>query len=509
MLLGKGIMFRKVLIANRGEIAVRIIRACRDLGIIPVAVYSEPDRTSLHVRLADEAYLLGPAPSLESYLLIEKVIESAKRAQADAIHPGYGFLAENPQFAAACAQAGIPMIGPSAESMRLMGNKTSARTMLHQHGIPLVPGTYTPLTSFEEAVGEARILGYPVMIKASAGGGGKGMRIVTDESHMKADFEAAGSEALNAFGDPSLYLEKRLTYPRHIEIQILADRYGNVVHLGERECSIQRRHQKILEESPSPFVDEELRGKMGEVAVRIARLARYENAGTVEFLVDSNRNFYFLEVNARLQVEHPVTEAVTGVDLVIEQFRIAAGEKLSLRQEQILIRGWAMECRICAEDPGRGMIPSPGVIRTLQEPQGPGVRLDSGIYPGWEVSAHYDPLLSKLITFGSDRAHAIARMKRAIREYRISGIQTNVPFFAELLSNRDFAAGHIHTGFIEEMQRHAELSGGHSLPLFRAHAVAAALAYADKTDISPPENPATGSAWKLSGRPGVSRAPRR
>ena len=503
-------MFRKALIANRGEIAVRIIRACRDLGIVPIAAYSEADRASLHVQLADEAYLLGPAPSLESYLAIEKVIDAAKRSQADAIHPGYGFLSEDPKFAAACAGAGITMIGPSAESMRMMGSKTSARSLLHRQGIPLVPGTYAALTSVEDAIREARALGYPVMIKASAGGGGKGMRFVAGEPHMAESFVAAGSEALRAFGDSSLYLEKYMVHPRHIEIQILADRHGNVIHLGERECSIQRRHQKFLEESPSPVMDEELRCKMGEAAIRIARAAHYENAGTIEFLVDNGRNFFFLEMNTRLQVEHGITEAVTGVDIVCEQFRIAAGEKLSLQQEQVQMRGWAMECRVCAEDPDRGMLPSAGVIHRLQEPQGPGMRLDSGIYQGWEVSIHYDPLLSKLITFGADRAQTIARMKRAIQEYRIAGIKTNLSFLLEILSDHEFAAGHTHTGFIDALQSQAAKAKKHAPAAFQTHALAAALAYAETSEASParqkvdPENP-----WKLSGRPGFLTLPRR
>jgi acetyl-CoA carboxylase, biotin carboxylase subunit len=502
-------MFRKVLIANRGEIAVRIIRACRDLGISPVAVYSEPDRVSLHVRLADEAYLLGPAPSLESYLVIEKVMEAAKRSKADAIHTGYGFLSENPEFAAACAEAGITLVGPSAESMRMMGGKTSARSLLHHQGVPLVPGTFRPLASVDEARKEARTLGYPVMIKASAGGGGKGMRFVTSESYMESDFEAASSEALRSFGDPSIYLEKYMVRPRHIEVQILADSHGNVIHLGERECSLQRRYQKVLEESPSPVVDEKLRRKMGETAVRIARAARYENAGTIEFLVDADRNFYFLEMNTRLQVEHGVTELVTGTDIVCEQFRIAAGEKLSIRQEQVQIRGWAMECRVCAEDPD-SHFPSSGVIRKLQDPQGPGVRLDSGVYPGWDVSIHYDPLLSKLMTFGTDRAQTIARMKRAIQEYSITGIKTNLPFLLEILSNSDFAAGQIHTGFLEEMQLHKTKSREQTPSVFHSHALAAALAYADIAEAPEPrQGAASESSWKLSGRPGFPGSLRR
>jgi acetyl-CoA carboxylase biotin carboxylase subunit len=502
-------MFRKVLIANRGEIAVRIIRACRDLGIIPIAVYSEPDRTSLHVRLADEAYYLGPAPSLESYLVIEKVIEAAERSKADAIPPGYGFLSENPGFAAACAEAGIPLVGPSAESMRMMGNKTSARSLLREQGIPLVPGTYRALTSVEDAMKEAGALGYPVMLKASAGGGGKGMRLVDNETHMASGFAAAGSEALRAFGDASVYLEKLMVCPHHIEIQILADRHGNVIHLGERECSLQRRHQKVIEESPSPIVDEKLRREMGEAAIRIARAAHYENAGTIEFLVDNDKNFYFLEMNTRLQVEHGITELVTGVDIVREQFRIAAGEKLSLHQEEMQMRGWAMECRVCAEDPDRHL-PSAGVIYRLQEPQGPGVRLDSGIYGGWEVSIHYDPLLAKLMTCGVDRAQTIARMKRAVQEYRITGIKTNLSFLSEILSDHEFEAGHIHTRFIEELQRRAPESREHEPSAFHTHAIAAALAYADTSEAPPlSRRPETASGWKLSGRPGFINTPHR
>ncbi len=503
-------MFRKVLIANRGEIAVRIIRACRDLGITSVAVYSEPDRVSLHVRLADEAYLLGPASPSESYLDIAKVIEAAERVNADAIHPGYGFLAENPRLAEACANAHITLIGPSAESMRMIGNKTSARALMRKHGIPLVPGTCRALASVEEAIEEARALGYPVMLKASAGGGGKGVRLVKKELRMRPDFEAAASEAIRYFGDSTLYLEKYMVRPRHIAIQLFADRHGNAIYLGERECSIQRRHQKLMEECPSPFLDDKLRREMGETAIRIARIAGYENAGTVEFLVDQDRNFYFLEMNARIQVEHPVTEAVTGLDTICEQFRIAAGDPLSLRQDQVQMRGWALECRVYAEDPEHMLSPSPGIIRRLQEPMGPGIRLDSGIYLGWEVSIHYDSLLAKLIACGSDRAQAIARMKRAIQEYRIVGIKTNLPLFTEILSDPRFVAGNIHAEFIEEMQGHDGKETEHSSSLFRSHALAAALAYADATE-GPPEQPKpdAASVWKLSGRPGLSTALRR
>jgi acetyl-CoA carboxylase biotin carboxylase subunit len=495
-------MFKKILIANRGEIAVRVIRACRDLGISPVAVYSEADRASRHVRLADEAYLLGPAASVESYLAIPKIIEVAKRARAEAIHPGYGFLSENPRFARACAEAGIPLVGPSAESMRLMGSKTGARKVLMQSGVPLVPGTFRALQSLEEAIIEARQIGYPVMIKASEGGGGKGMRLVPSEEQLPEAFAAAGSEAQNAFGDASVYLEKYISNPRHVEIQVCADRHGNAIYLGERECSLQRRHQKVIEECPSPALDEDLRRKMGEAALRVVRAAQYENAGTVEFLLDDERKFYFLEMNTRLQVEHPVTEMVTGIDLVELQFRIAAGEALHLRQEDIRLRGWALECRIYAEDPERNFFPSPGVIRELVEPQGPGVRVDSGVYRGWDVPIHYDPLLAKLVTHGESRAQAIARMRRAIGEYRISGIRTNLAFFHAVLADREFMAGRLSTHFIEEfLKRNPRLGVADDAP--EATSLAAALAYAAaSSNGSAAKGPNAGNAWKMAGRAG-------
>jgi acetyl-CoA carboxylase biotin carboxylase subunit len=498
-------MFRKVLIANRGEIAVRIIRACRELGISPVAVYSQADRASLHVRLADEAYLLGPAPSTESYLAGDKIIAAALRCGAEAVHPGYGFLSENPAFAASCAEHGLVFIGPGARSMKLMGSKTEARSLLRKADVPVVPGTYRALTSVEEALEEARRIGYPVMIKAAGGGGGKGMRLVESEAQMRAHFETAGSEARNAFGDPSLYLEKYISRPRHVEIQVLADRFGNAVHLGERECSIQRRHQKVIEECPSPLVDADLRRRMGEAAVRVVRAANYENAGTVEFLVDDERNFYFLEMNTRLQVEHPVTEAVTGIDIVREQFRIAAGEPLSVRQEDVHWRGWALECRIYAEDPERNFYPSPGVIRELVEPMGPGVRVDSGVYRGWEVPIHYDPLIAKLIAFGADRAQAIARMRRAIHEYRILGVKTNLQFFAEVLADPEFVAGRLSTGFIEEFFRRRAGAGREDGTRLDALVAAAVLAYTEKQERAAGGRGAgpSRSAWKLALRPGL------
>jgi acetyl-CoA carboxylase, biotin carboxylase subunit len=500
-------MFRKVLIANRGEIAVRIARACRDLGISPIAIYSEADRGALHVRMADEAYLVGAPPSSESYLVFENILKAAQRCGADAIHPGYGFLSENPRFAEACAAAGIPMIGPSADSIRLMGNKTQARSALLQQGVPIVPGTDRALDSPQEAIVEARAIGYPVMLKAAAGGGGKGMRLVETESRMAASFEAAASEALRAFSDPALYLEKFVARPRHVEIQVLADRYGNSIYLGERECSIQRRHQKVLEESPSPALDDDLRRRMGKAALKVVRAANYENAGTVEFLLDEDKNFYFLEMNTRLQVEHPVTEMVTGLDLVREQFRIAAGERLTLRQRDVRLRGWALECRIYAEDPDNKFFPSPGVIQRLLEPQGPWVRVDSGVYEGWEVPFHYDPLIAKLITFGADRPQAIERMKRAIGEYHIDGIKTNLRFFDRILSDPEFEAGRLSTHFIEEFMQRASNSTDQPAEVPDAAVVAAALAYRDRSSTPPSiVRPLRNNRWKMNSRPvgGVS-----
>ncbi len=498
-------MFTKVLIANRGEIAVRIIRACRDLGISPVAVYSEADRASQHVCLADEAYLLGAAPSAESYLAIPKILDVARRCRADAIHPGYGFLSENPRFATACADAGITMVGPSAGSMSLMGSKTGARTVLLTSGVPIVPGTNQALTSLDEAVAEARKIGFPVMLKAAAGGGGKGMRLVPDEARLRSDFEAAGSEAQNAFGDPSLYLEKHIVRPRHVEIQVLADKFGHAVWLGERECSVQRRHQKVMEECPSPVLDEDLRRRMGEAALRVIRASGYVNAGTVEFLLDDQKQFYFLEMNTRLQVEHPVTEMVTGFDLVEQQLRIAAGEPLTIRQEDVELRGWALECRIYAEDPEHNFFPSPGVIRELIEPQGPGVRVDSGVYRGWEVPIHYDPLLAKLVTWGANRKQAIERMRRAIGEYRILGIRSNLSFFAAVLSDPEFVAGRLSTDFIGEFMQRRQ-GAGQAAASTDAVTVAAAIAYAQTSGNGTAQSVLRReSAWKISGRAGNAK----
>ena len=444
-------MFKKILIANRGEIAVRVIRACREMGIQSIAVYSDVDRAGLHVRKADEAYHLGPAAASESYLNIEKIIGVAKRAGADAIHPGYGFLSENSRFARACAEAGIKFIGPTAAAMEMMGSKTRARQNMDKAGVPFVPGTSRGVESPEEAAGVAEKIGYPVMLKAAAGGGGKGMRLVHSFDQLRAALESAQSEAQRAFGDGEVYIEKAILNPRHIEMQVLADEDGNTVYLGERECSIQRRHQKVLEEAPSPIVDPEMRSRMGEVAVRVAQAAGYTNAGTIEFLVDQQKNFYFLEMNTRLQVEHPVTELTTGLDLVHLQIRIAAGEKLPFAQSDVKLRGHAIECRIYAEDPDNNFFPSPGKITLLLAPSGPGIRRDSGMYEGWTVPVDYDPLLAKLIGYGTDREQATSRLVRALNEYFVGGIKTNISLFRRILNDPNFAAGHLDTGYLDRL----------------------------------------------------------
>jgi len=443
--------FRKVLVANRGEIAVRIVRACRDLGLTPVAVFSAADRSALHVRLADEAHLLGDAPSRESYLRIDRVIDVARRAEVDAIHPGYGFLAENADFARAVVEAGFVFIGPRSETIALMGEKTSARREAVAAGVPVVPGTLEPLSDDAAIAREAAAIGYPVMLKAAAGGGGKGLRLVAGPEEILAATARARSEAMSAFGDDRVYVEKAILRPRHIEVQVLADEHGHAVHLFERECSIQRRHQKVVEESPSPFVTPKLRAHMGDLSVRLVKRAGFVNAGTLEFLVDQDGAPYFLEMNTRLQVEHPVTEMVTGVDIVALQIRIAQGEPLPFRQEDLIQRGHAIECRVYAEDPDHGFLPSPGRIAGFHSPGGPGIRDDSGVYAGYEVGVHYDPLLSKLVAHGDDRAHAIARMTRAVAEYRIVGLRTTLPLFARVLQDPGFLAGEFDTSFLESL----------------------------------------------------------
>src|ERR1700729_4266814 len=449
-------MFKKILIANRGEIAVRVIRACHEMGVAAVAVYSDVDRASLHVRKADEAYPIGAAAASESYLNLQKILDVAARSGADAIHPGYGFLSENAKFAQACGDAGVKFIGPTAAAMDAMGSKTRARQAMEKAGVPFVPGTSRGVESFQQAEQVAARIGYPVMLKAAAGGGGKGMRLVPAPAQLSSSLEAARSEAQSSFGDDEVYIEKAIVNPRHIERQVLADEHGNTVYLGERECSLQRRHQKVLEEAPSPIVDADMRRRMGEVAVRVARAANYTNAGTVEFLVDQQKNFYFLEMNTRLQVEHPVTELVTGLDLVHLQIRIAAGEKLPLRQEDVQIRGHAMECRIYAEDPDNNYFPSPGKITLLLSPSGPGIREDSGMYEGWNVPIDYDPLLAKLIGYGTDRDQAIARLTRALDEYFVGGIKTNISLFRRILRDADFRAAKLDTGFLDRMLKRTE-----------------------------------------------------
>jgi acetyl-CoA carboxylase biotin carboxylase subunit len=430
---------------------VRVIRACRELGIPSVAIYSDVDRASLHVRKADEAYHIGPAAAAESYLNITKILDVAKQSGADAIHPGYGFLSENAKFAQACGDAGVKFIGPTAASMEMMGSKTRARQQMEKAGVPFVPGTSRGLDSAEQAEQVAAKIGYPVMLKAAAGGGGKGMRLVQAPGELKSALQSAQSEAERAFGDREVYIEKAIINPRHIEMQVLADEHGNTVYLGERECSIQRRHQKVLEEAPSPIVDPDMRRRMGEVAVRVARAANYTNAGTVEFLVDREKNFYFLEMNTRLQVEHPVTELITGLDLVHLQIRIADGEKLPFTQEDVQIRGHAIECRIYAEDPDNNYFPSPGKITLLLSPSGPGIRRDSGMYEGWTVPVDYDPLLAKLIGYGTDRTQAISRLTRALHEYFVGGIKTNISLFRRILTDTDFQAGNVDTGYLDRL----------------------------------------------------------
>jgi acetyl-CoA carboxylase biotin carboxylase subunit len=505
-------MFQKVLIANRGEIAVRVMRACREMGIATVAVYSSVDRTSLHVRYADEAYAIGPAPSSESYLRIDRIIEVAQRSGADAIHPGYGFLAENPEFARACKDAGIVFIGPPVAAMELMGSKTASRRALIEAGLPVVPGAERNLESFEEVQRVAGEIGFPVMLKASAGGGGKGLRLVVSPGEIESAYRTARSEAQNAFNDPSVYIEKYIENPRHVEIQILGDQHGNLIHLGERECSLQRRHQKVMEECPSPLMSDDLRRRMGETAVRIGTLAGYSNAGTVEFLVEQNCNFYFLEMNTRLQVEHPITEVVVGIDLVKEQLRIAAGEPFRWRQEDIQMRGAAIECRIYAEDPANNFFPCPGTIRRLQAPRGPGVRSDSGIYEGWTVPIEYDPLLAKLVVWGTDRMEATARMRRALDEYEVFGIETTIPFFRRVLDHPDFVAGRIDTGFIDRALADGILSAdGPSPEVDRVALLAAVLdATRQPTNHATNSHPVRANAWKTAGRDALlNRWPRK
>jgi acetyl-CoA carboxylase biotin carboxylase subunit len=504
-------MIKKVLIANRGEIAVRVMRSCREMGIGTVAVYSEADRSSQHVRYADEAYFIGPSPSNESYLVIDKIIEVAKASKADAIHPGYGFLSEKAEFSERCKQEGIIFIGPSADAISTMGDKITARENMIAAKVRVVPGTKQAIRDDGEAEKIAAEVGLPVMIKASAGGGGKGMRLIKESKDLLSGIRAARSEALSAFGDDSVYIEKYIESPHHIEFQILADRHGNTIHLCERECSVQRRHQKVIEESPSPFMTPELRMKMGKAAVAAARAVNYEGAGTIEFLVDKDRNYYFLEMNTRLQVEHPITEWVVGIDLVREQIRIASGAKLSRKQSDISQTGHAIECRIYAEDPDNKFMPSPGTIIQITQPSGPGVRIDGYVYPGYSIPLYYDPMISKLITWAETREKAIQRMKRALREYRISGVKTSIKFLERVMDNKRFAGGIYDTHFIDENLDGLVAGPGDGRPREEDIAIIAAyMEYSDKLSqlktIKSYQNNGGASAWKQFGRrKGVTR----
>jgi acetyl-CoA carboxylase biotin carboxylase subunit len=500
----------RVLIANRGEIAVRVIRGCREEGIESVAVYSEADRNALHVRLADHAVCIGKPPAAESYLVAERILEAARATGADALHPGYGFLSENGDFADLCAQAGITFIGPPGSAIRAMGDKVEARRRMKAAGVPCAPGSEDAIEDPQEALAIAEAIGYPVMIKAAAGGGGKGIRIVASAAALRDAFERARSEAEKSFKSGAVYVEKFLARPRHVEIQVLADAHGNTVHLGERECSVQRRHQKVVEETPSCVVDPALRRAMGDAAVAAARAVGYRNAGTVEFLVDAQRKFYFLEMNTRLQVEHPITEAVTGIDLVRAQLRIARGEPLGFTQDDVVQSGHAIECRICAEDPSHQFLPAIGTVKKLELPGGAGVRIDSGLYEGLKVDVWYDSLLAKLIVRGKDRPAAIARMKRALAEFHLTGLKTNIGFLVRVLEQEEFVAGDYDTGFIE---RHKEqLLAGPSADEARDVALLAAVIAAELRKLksrqaaaAPPDGEAaTHSAWRRAARGSAS-----
>jgi acetyl-CoA carboxylase biotin carboxylase subunit len=496
-------MIKKILIANRGEIAIRIMRSCREMGISTVAVYSEADRTSMHVRYADEAYFIGPSPSSESYLKMDKILEVAKKSGADAIHPGYGFLSENAEFAKQCGKKGIKFIGPSPHAIATMGDKITARQTMINAGVPVVPGTNKKITTSGEAQKVMEEIGLPVMVKASAGGGGKGMRLVHSAGELLGAVKAAQSEARTAFGDDSVYIEKYIDSPHHIEFQVLGDKHGNIIHLFERECSIQRRHQKVIEETPSPILTPELRERMGRSAVEAARSVNYEGTGTVEFLVDSNLNYYFLEMNTRLQVEHPITERVVGVDLVKEQIRVANGEPLAYKQEYLRQLGHAIECRIYAEDPDNNFMPSPGLIRHITEPTGLGVRTDGYVYKGYEIPIYYDPMISKLIVWGRTRAGAIDRMKRALSEYKISGVKTSIRFLQNIMNNPEFIEGKYDTHFIEQHMPSLMAEKTVCDPHCEDIAIITAyLAYIDKIarteSLAPANNETTG--WKQYGR---------
>lgn len=490
-------MINKILVANRGEIALRVMRSAREMGIPTVAVFSEADDTAPHVLYADEAVCIGPPPSAQSYLIIDKIIDACKQTGADAVHPGYGFLSENANFAEACEKAGIAFIGPSSAAIKVMGDKLASKQAVKDFGVPLVPGMDEPISDVPAAKKIAEEIGYPVMIKASAGGGGKGMRIVHDPQDFEAQMTRAVSEAKSSFGDDSVFIEKFITSPKHIEVQILGDQHGNIVYLFERECSIQRRNQKVIEEAPSAVVTPEVRKKFGEAAVNVARSCNYYGAGTVEFIADSNLDFYFLEMNTRLQVEHPVTEQITGLDLVKEQIKIARGEKLSFAQEDLKINGHSLEVRVYAEDPENNFLPDTGTLHTYRRPQGPGVRVDDGYEPGMEIPIYYDPMIAKLITHGKDREEAIARMRRAIKEYQIDGIKTTLSFCDFVLQHEEFTSGKFTTKFVEEFFSPEVLNQ----PLPDATATVAAIFAAELRKIKqnimrPQQNNSAGGGWK-------------
>lgn len=495
-------MIKKVLVANRGEIAVRVMRSCRELGLITVGVFSEADRKAMHVRYADEAYYIGPSPSRESYLNMDAILDAAKKSGADAIHPGYGFLSENALFSERCQQEGIKFIGPAPYAISTMGDKITARKTMTLAGVPVVPGTEDKIHSEKEAIDIVGKIGLPVMIKASAGGGGKGMRLVKKDEDLIPMFRMAKSEALNAFGDDSVYIEKYIESPHHIEFQILADQHGNVIHLFERECSIQRRHQKVIEETPSPLLTPELRKEMGEKAVAAARAVNYEGAGTIEFIVSDDLEYYFLEMNTRLQVEHPVTERVVGVDLVKEQINIANGDLLSFRQEDLSQHGHAIQCRIYAEDPDNNFMPNPGMIKHITEPLGLGVRYDGYVYEGYEIPIYYDPMISKLITWGKTRVEAIARMRRALYEYKITGVKTSIKFLERIMDTPAFIEGKYNTHFIEENSERLLSSKLCGTECEDMALIAAFIDYLDKlAKIQPPKyTEELGSNWKDFGR---------
>jgi acetyl-CoA carboxylase biotin carboxylase subunit len=495
-------MIKKILVANRGEIAIRVMRTCREMGIESVAVYSEADRNSMHVRFADEAYFIGPSPSTESYLVIDKIMAVAKKCKADAIHPGYGFLSENAEFSERCEKEGIIFIGPSPYAIQTMGDKITARKTMTNAGVPVVPGTSEPIKDIKEAVGIIKDIGLPVMVKASAGGGGKGMRLITDEKEIVSGVSAAKSEAKAAFGNDAVYIEKYISSPHHIEFQVLADKHGNCIHLFERECSVQRRHQKVVEETPSPIMTPEVREEMGKHAVAAAQAVDYASAGTIEFIVDDDLNYYFLEMNTRLQVEHPITERVVGVDLVKEQINIANGKELSWKQEDLTQNGHAIEVRIYAEDPDANFMPSPGLVSHITEPLGLGVRHDGYIYEGYEIPMFYDPMISKLIVWAPTREEAIDRMKRALHAYKIVGIKTTIPFLSRIMDVPSFRKGKYNTHFIQDNQKHLEPKSKATQKVKDVVSITAFIDYLSKLERSKSNGKHAGASsnWKMCGR---------